>query len=885
MRVVRGYILPIRRDNTFLCSEIINENEAKNLFNDFKNMIRLVVEDFAGRKKITSAEEFNTLLDAIVLYIKSLLYLDPIPGVIGSAASGLYTYYKAIKFFPINEPYSIEKMNELYDKLNRVRRIFVKSELYDEKAKEKIFELLKFPADTRPACNSSSLIVHSLTVSAFASSLYLEKKKDDANFKELAILRLASIFHDIGKMFDWSKHESVSSEFVQDVFGAYVEKDAEQILVNAIKLIEKSPGFSINPLYQVYKHADCIASNIDRVKSLLLKVITQKPDLKEEFEKKIRAYSNDFTKNLETLFYELFDDWDFWNNYLDLDYVKKLTEEFCMTASKISSDNPILAELEKETSAQIIDDEVTIVRIDMRGIQSYIRSNDLRTMIGGSRLVDFLTYEVLPSLFIDKLGLCPEAILYSGGGNITLLIPKSKLSQIEVVKKIVKEEYGIDISIGSSPLYDDFTKINRSIDVELSKNKLIGYITESEANLNIFQVCSYCGKGYASKTIGEGRDFVCELCSRKYEFGNTIHFKEKCKSLDINFDDISSGIIEYISGHRVEDVRYKSIERYYNVALIRFDANLASQIMASCISFTDALERSIRIDYSVKKALLDFLNIMKFIDKEHYNRLVLGTMYIGGDDGCLLVPSILAVPLALFLLNEYYLNMGGKSTLSIGIVASKPKHPISLLYSSSGWLLEKAKSNTRKLAFHHSHNAIVKEPSNKFRGAIMFFVTDGSNVSEEVLDSILKEVYDENLSLQYSFSYVLSDMGEFNSIFRLLNNIEQYYDLNLNSLDKNSMEKVIRSSISESKLINEDLEEEIRNLRRILLRSINVSISGESELNIRILFSIKEKEKRGMKEKEKISKIVSNLFSLDDEVKFALYDLYQVIKLIGGGVI
>lgn len=893
MKVVRGYIIPIRRANDFLYSEIIDEDEAKETLDEFKETVRLVVKDFLNNKKISSSDDFNEVLNALILYLRSMFYLDPVPGVIGSAISGAYVYYKFVTSYEISEPYLLDNIREIYEGINKNRDLFVSGKLYDEQVRENIFRLLRFPADTRPACNTSSLLIHSLVTSAIATSLYLEKKSKNSNTssKELATLRLASLFHDIGKVKDWANHKEISAEFIQEIFSDYTEgEEAKEILEGAKKIIRESKD-SANFLYEIFKEADIIASNVDRIKYLLLKVITQKSDLKNDLENKMKTYSNSYGKNFNDMFEELFNDWDFWNNYLGTEYIKKLTEEFCKVVSKISNDNPIFSELNEEQPQKQLSEKILIARLDIRQIQAYIRNNNLKAMIGGSRIIDIVTYLSSTLIVTEELKLPPELILYSGGGNITLLIPNSKRNEIiETIQEFSRKEK-IKILMGFSPLFSEFTIINHNIDNDLSKIKMTENIF-GKVNPNIFQVCMYCGKEHASNNVMG--DFICETCKRKSEFGEELHFKEKWKQLKnykqkkIEFDKVSKKIIEYISGHALEEIEREEIENYYNVALIRFDANLASQLMASCISITDAFERSIRIDYSVKKAFSDFLSMIASIDNEleteYYDRLVLGTIYIGGDDGCLLVPSVMAAPLALFLLNEYYLNMGGKSTLSIGIAVGKPKHPMSLLYSSAGWLLDKAKDNTRKIAFSDSHGEVVSSPSNKFRGSLMFFVADGSNMSEEALNSVLKEAHRERLSLQYSHSFILSDETEYNSIFRLLDNISSYSGLNLSTLNEDSIKKIISSSVSKDSLINKTFEEELREIRKELLECMEATILGKSGFEIRIMFSMKEKEKE--KEKKIISGIVDNLLSFSGSgATFALYDLYQMIKLLGGGSI
>ncbi|GIU72562.1 MAG: phosphohydrolase [Candidatus Nitrosocaldaceae archaeon] len=885
--IIKGFIIPKRgKDDKPQYIKEFTEEEMHNLYNLYKEFINTYIDTYItinkNGGKLSSTNDINDLLNGLIFYIKSLLNIDPIPSDLSFIKEvALPSPTTLLRGFMINSVYeeldnlfnvedksislelnpdnikTLEKMINILENNNEKLR-----ELKDRASKLIISKdgeptIFDFPADTRIGSNTSSLIIHMLTTSSIATSLYLEQEKNNYDPKELQTLRLASMFHDTAKMYDWHKHQTKSSELLGEIFKDHVVDEAAEIIDRAAEIIkaydERSLNARLGTLFQIFKRSDRLASSRDRLLELIDKLL---PD---EYKDKILTERNKWEKKgYDKPFYK----WEFWDTFTCED-IKRFTEAFCREASNISKGNPLFTLTEDNS---IIDemkvDDVRVVRLDFTSIQSYIESNEIRVMNGASRLVDLVMFVLIPYYIIKYMGLYAENILYYGGGNCTLLIPKFKISEVEELSKCFKKG-SIALRYGSSPLYSNFATINHFIDKELRCKKL----TPSKATIkpNIHKRCSSCNKNsirVVKDSLYEKEKDMCEECKKKFRIGDIYHFKRRLRSIGIDedLDRVLNKVLEYISGHKLEELH--NIKNYRDLAFIKFDGNILGQLMASSISLTDAHERSFRIDYSVKKAFHDFLYKLQSNHLyEDAKRVILGLMYMGGDDGALLIPSNISIPFALHMIHEYNLNMGKKSTLSIGISVGKPKHPINLLKDGARYLLEDVTKKELRETAYNVHNTNRPEDI-KFEGGLAFFVADSGNISDKALESIFNRIEDkEHLSMQ---PYAIDD--SINSISRLLN-ILQLNGTNIDSIVDDLLIKVNHN----------EFKEELKRIRNLCLKNLYVNINGSSELKLRVVYGKKESSD------PKMAKIVNNLlmFKGNNKIYFVLYDLYQLLKVMG----
>jgi HD superfamily phosphodiesterase len=877
--ICKGFIIPKRgkNDEPIYALEFTRDKRDK-LYDKYKEFLKEFIQTYItinGKEKIKDVNDIRYLLDALIFYLRSILIIDPIPKyiiekIIGGKAKGYISSPTALlKCLIINEFRShldrnidkIEEFENIIYKINgkeKIKTVYIKQLSKLDDLASKLLEdpsILDFPADTRPGSNTSSLILHMLTVSAIAISIYMYRNANVRD-EDIQILRLVALFHDIGKIKDWYYHKSESAKFLSEIFKDKTEGEAKEIIEKAVTLIKEKED---DELYKIFKSADKIASASDRMPFIVSQVLKDSQLLDDRLKEDI---------------YKRFDDWEFWKQFT-LDQKKELTEEFCKNVSNIEKIIELL-EQTNELSNEIFNNEIYIARLDFKGIQSFIKSNNLKVMNGASRLVDLAIFTILPFIlcYRNRIGLYPENILYNGGGNITIVIPTNKEKELkDFIDKDAPWPVRGNIRYAGSYLYKSFIKTNKEIDDMLACDKLKVCEEGKGIDYNLYELCKSCGNSAIVKVSSnyyEEEKEMCKECQKKLREGVSYHFSYKINMLKLvnndndDKDKLLKNILEYIAGHKIKEIK-SGIQEYKDMALIKFDGNLMGQLMTSSISLTDAFERSIRIDYSIKQAFLSFLN--KLIDKglaEYAKRIIMGLQYIGGDDGLIIVPSTISIPFALHMINEYYLNMGKRSTLSVGIAIAKPKHPIQLLKDGAEYLLDKAKDNTRQYTYD-TYRYVNKE---EFKGALAFYVADGGKISKESLKFIFGKLSEEGLTIQ---PYLVTTNT--NSINRLLNiisndnsdDLKKYIDLLLSYLDNNEI------------ALKKDKREEMKNIRNACLKSIQVNVGYHNDLKLKIVYSIKESHDNNL-----IGNIVKNLLFVEQNgYKFALYDLYMLLKALG----
>lgn len=901
MEIVKGHIIPKynQKNDELRYFTRFTQESANALYKRYIEFLKKYTALYTqlmhlrnGKNKLTTSNHIKEFLNALIFYIKSFTTLDVVPeGLLSDnrslppSSSSLLRCYPFIDnwkdLFNGNLADSIKtlekRLTDQFNKLEDINRIL--NELMWKEDKN----ILEFPADTRPGYNTSSLLLHMLTVSAIATAIYQYRYRDGNINYDMQVLRLVSLFHDIGKMSDWHNHETISSQVLLDTLEEFCEGEALEIVKKSSDIIKRKD--KDNELYKIFKHADKFASSLDRMSSLLPKFMRNNWKKIEE-KARSKGYGNNYLDN-----------WKFWSEF-SIDEIIEFTEEFCINASKISSDNPAfnISNNSHTLTNDILTNEVIVARLDFQSIQSYINSSKIRVMNGASRMVDIITTVLIPFYLVKKQDLAAESILYYGGGNITLVLPNNAIDKLNNCKEYFRRS-DVKLNYGYSLLYNNLARINHEIDVSLAEHKLIKSNETYCISPNIGARCVSCGSKEVSDTHAEWNEktrSMCSSCITKCKIGDEYHFKKRIKALklaednDTQLEQLLENILEYIAGHTIEEIKKKDIDEYKNIAYIKIDGNLMGQFMASSISISDAYERSVRIDGSLKRAFHEFLYKLNALStnnssKEYIKRIIMGIMYMGGDDAALIVPTTIALPLSIFMIDGYYHNMGKKSTLSIGIATAKPKHSIQLLKESSEYLLdEKAKDKKiREYAYsvHSSSDAMID-----FRGALSFWAADGGSLSEEALNYMVSSLSEQGLSSQ---PYIITGNISNNvneSIYKLLEIIRYVYG----SSDTNYVNILLNMLDDSSIDIAQVYKERLLRIRNELLSTLQVNIDGRSDIILKIVFASKEKNAKGggKSEDTKIHALLLNLLRInakgnENEYVMPLYDLYQLMKVMG----
>ncbi len=141
-------------------------------------------------------------------------------------------------------------------------------------------------------------------------------------------------------------------------------------------------------------------------------------------------------------------------------------------------------------------------------------------------------------------------------------------------------------------------------------------------------------------------------------------------------------------------------------------------------------------------------------------------------------------------------------------------------------------------------------------------MADGGHVSKESLLMVFDKLSEEVINL-----YLVTDnKGSSRSINRLLNIIIRDVNDPISALLDYSDKIGLKNEIKD-----------LKDLRNICLKNMQVNISQSRDIKLKILYSIKESQ--GAKNNA-IYKIAKNLILLQ-ESKFVLYDLYLLLKAMG----
>jgi hypothetical protein len=881
--IVRGYIVPRRMGKVFRQVEEIGDEERVKFLSRFEEIVKYALETYERRTggKLTNAHDINIFLNYLVTLIRTALYRDPIPGVVPAMAGGSPYYLLKLQREGPSKPEPEEYLKFLRDGIGAEEVQRGKSII-----SEGLLDLLRFPADTRPGANTSSLLIHSLVVSGLASCHYLGqrmKQPPDWGDANLALLRLMCMFHDVGKFLDWSRHEEISEGELKKLFEEHVEKEAKELVTRAASLLKRESSISsgdhvLRWLREVYERADVEASALDRLATNFLKVLSERS--RELIFRKAREFLRQERVSEKEFKEKCYVSYSFWQLF-SKEEILQLTQDFCEQASRLTDKNPLLKEEPAETKQSQL--QLEVARLDVRNIQAAIKVNDLRTMAGGSLLVDYVVFVGLPLTLTLQYGLPAEAILYYGGGNITVMLPRGLTSKIA---QELSGLHGLSLAIAKYEWTPSFQAINQGIEGSMLDEKL----RPREAphsdvlDLNAFRLCSICGRRAASITLEDKQ--ICSVCKKRREYGEQFHFWHKIQSLELLelSESLLKYVLEYIAGGTREEVKEGRFKEYKNLAVLRLDANLAGAFMGSAVSITDAFERSIRIDLSIKKAYTSFLDMVRRLDRESYNRLVLGTIYLGGDDGFILAPSGLAVHLALHLLNEFYMEMGGMLSLSCGLASAKPKHPLIPLYDAAGYLLDEvAKENAREEAYRLYAEASREEPSQQFRGSLAFFPADGSFLTPEALHAALSRLARDGTSLQHrdSEGYVLASPQRPNSVLRLLALVSPSASEGP-SADGTEIDELVGRDL-EGWVLKEQRKKQAKEVIRTVKDHFTLEFGGDRSSRLSVIYALRQRERLRGETLRIIDGVLRNVrFDSQRGILLPLADIINFAKVMLG---
>ncbi|RLE81030.1 MAG: hypothetical protein DRJ52_05060 [Thermoprotei archaeon] len=748
MKVYVGHIVPLMESEEGV-QEWVTEASLKS-FEEYLDLLgKYLRESLKELTSLSDLEKAEFAADFIVAFYKYPLIATPAPPRVSSYAlpQEVFWIWLLTRNYRREEWVDVDKL--LIDRRLRLDKLkgllsktltefFKEASAVESRLKERTLEsFLKVPSDTRPSNNVSKLIPHLLATSAIAASLYLtkaikEKRKFDEKLRlELTILRLACLLHDIGKPRAWLAelpgHADESARLIRQSILTEINAEIREAVAVLVAYhharkdigVKKVCGHDINldDLLKALREGDKWSSQIDRLASICIENVSSV--LKDsEFSERYLTESGVEVQQ----------------------YWKKFPEEKIRFATEsaakylyFSGWRDLLKTEEQARSG------VRVIGFDVRRIQSYISREKLRALMAASYAVDLFVTYCLPRALVEKL-VFPENIIYAGGGFLTAISSTEIPADLRDVVIRAREILGLSMDVASAdaPLLHPWSKSVSKLVSRLSAKKAIAGENVALCELGIEYYCEVCGRKPATKRIEELR--ICDECLSLMSLGESAYFKSKIESfpdIGLKWKDVKDYLLEWLSGASLEEARRG---KAYNIAIVKADGNLMGFFMFKSLSLTDTIERSIRIDYGLKRGLYKLYTYIGKLSegsleaKENVCRAYAGLTYAGGDDLMAIWPAWLAIPGSLIVSYWFWRTLGGTRQLSIGVVSGKIKYNIWALRESAEALLSWCKSTLREKMTGDT----VKDEENLTPpiAFISYYYTDSQQVLPAHIDSL-----------------------------------------------------------------------------------------------------------------------------------------------------
>jgi len=920
--IYKSYILPYRLagDKIEDVLEVTEENleNWRSMISNLKKFLKECMEYATGREdRIDEATKIELLNDLIVLFFKMPLVRELLPSIIPSPHKA-YLFYRLLggrlEEIEHGEEDILERVYTFYDRVVRERFLETGvSRFFDD---PKIYDLIErcwfeIPADTRPGLNTSGLIPHLVTTAAIAWTLATSEK---LTREEKATLVLAALFHDIGKPFKYHDHIDVSVNVCRWVIGDLVQPDTLDTVTRLIRLHHIDTK---DKLVRILRDADTRSSEIDRLQGRFRSI------LREEIKNladKLGLSPEEFHNKMNT--------WELWEQIYrkEPEAIRSLSQRFVIKVRE-PLDNFLKLGIQIEEAPRTGEarKEILMGLVDIGSIQDFVTStSELRCLAAASLVIDTVTMSYTPYTLQRSAhpdGPLPLAsILYAAGGIIEFIIPEAIKDRVEgalgELNRILSR-HGIPVRWSFIPLLDEYSltiqKLGENLSLTKYKIRESEYAIQPSTGKGVRQVCKICYKrpiesGKYIRTP-EAEKGSCSTCKTLYDIGSEIHFRNRYESkmifnglevsprdaFSLEWSEAGRVIIELISGHDGKElegvIKGEAGYKYRNIAVVKLDGNLMGPFMASCISLTDAYERSARIDIalkkSIEKAYRDLAKAVKNTtrdDKETWkliSQLKLGIIYAGGDDALLLMPSWAALGFILVVGREFPLQLGGARGLSIGLAVGDAKANLWGLIDAANVLMSEAKSKSRG------------DPGKSY---VCYDISETATLTGTSVKSQYNELKALNLTCQ---PFKIEGEDGLTSLIRLVISREDdplqiFKNLYLMSRFEGELKGDILSEVN-------SIKEKAKRLRNCIFEAINAAERMSSKLGslkdhwiaLSYAYSSRQAAREGVSEEIRESyRTVSQLVKVIEEGDPAgrrwtsLYsDAERLIKICGGGAL
>ena len=848
------------------------EKDLQELKSKLVESLSILANYSCERAKDDEIKATNIFADLISIIYKLPMLMSYTPHTgLSTPFEYFFTYVIARHLNDIKYGNIKELLESLESHRDEYKRLFV----FATTLRDIYEKLLYTPADTRPGYNFTSLVSHLQLTSILV--WLLQPYSLDLNH-----LRIAALLHDLGKLFNPANHVTESVDILNQVNAGCLKPTLSRVK----DLVEQHHGDFLG----IIEMADRLAASTDRLRDLVVnaldvagidrcKDVCYSPSSKtKECNECLEKLGKESYENASKILYKSILE----SLHEDTSGLNDIIKGWSSTPSKKTEvDN-------KEKSGKSLG---YLIFIDFPGVQRFITSfPKLRDMSFASFLVDFLTsvysFIVLDQEYYKKSGgksrIPAEALLTGYGGHSYIVVRGDYMDEKEIKNTLLNsspEELDVKFDVrvvdfayqSSGGAYVMNYKEIRDEIADMGYERYLVNYEEKVHSLGLHRVCDSCGirPAVTSYRIDNEVEYLCQVCGLIRELSESRGFMAKLNStyfvnnqeikpldhIDIKFKGVEKSnrdeYIRKISKYAMEAIAgYKNEDDTKYVAFVKADGNDGGKIFGYTATFSEYIDKSFRLDYGVKKKFYDTISELLNAEREVIkgrsdltlsltSRVLVGVLYLGGDDIMLLMPSIIAVPFAVRMFDGIKKESG--FTFKVGVISVKPDHPVQFAYKAVNELMESSKlSGTSSL------------------GCLVFsstLATDG------VVESDLKKYRHE----QDSYLVVANDIERIKTFLEIV------------GLEDGGLFKRLLQIY-----LNDD-RDKVRDMIRPLEDLSNYANTHNFYDTLAYILRYRARAKGGGKkdEYELVSFLLSNCL---EKLRIPLYDYYFILKSIRVGV-
>lgn len=631
-------------------------------------------------------------------------------------------------------------------------------------------DIKKFCADSRlPVC---SLFHHSKNCVGIVVAMALDKGEEEGFSKEkIQLIRCAALLHDMGKLTALGKgieHVKGTEKFLKELLGKIETLDTEQ-KHQIIRLATKHHSGAWYGDYQaslydehLLSRADSISSATDRRYELILDAEFGESDIKNRNSIKIKIVSEDkifphiIRFNDDPKEYSL---GHFYAKESKISHVLGRKGELDLTVTPIEKlghvhqlkffhDDIVHGGIIRSiTGYPSFKGELGLLAMDIQSIQRFIgEAKKLPALKGGSAIIRDAE-EAAADVICEIV--CPEAVLFKGGGNLISFVPTKEVIKNKIKKEIEDRigeisQNGLKVAIVAenfpiSRIMDDFGEVLSDLFEKVENKKFEPYLVEELKPDRSNEICGYCFHRSVAKDR-EGKIItdidgtpVCKVCENKLSVGRE---EKRTSAMDRFITDLA-GRLGLKVPHELEEIGDK-------IAMISIDGNMLARMFIQTSTPAEYSYKSESFDIEFRRILQNTieefvgsernLKLIKRFVKEKGSYLGLIVLYIGGDDifiimnakGALRFGKLLMKKVADRFTFESELYTTPIVTISMSIAIADYKFPVYFLLERAEELQSKAKIEFRDAVKTNSLD-LFQLP----QGSISFTTISSSMPSEE----------------------------------------------------------------------------------------------------------------------------------------------------------